>query len=196
MIPATGGESRLNRSDRIGQIRERERDTPVKADSGDKAKQLFREALQLRSSEWAAFVAAIGDENIRAGVVSLLAAEGDRGTSSTGGLISAAAQGLAKESLNGRILGHFSDCPGDRAGRDGRGVSRPRREDAYPFPKCSGLPMISEGTGALRDTYMQLTTAKKPSRSRKLERPISELTVHEFRCTAELCCARVGASTK
>jgi serine/threonine protein kinase/formylglycine-generating enzyme required for sulfatase activity/dienelactone hydrolase len=92
---------------RISQIRERERDTPVKADSGDKAKQLFREALQLRSSEWAAFVAAIGDENIRAGVVSLLASEGDRGTSSTGGLISAAAQGLAKESLNGRILGHF-----------------------------------------------------------------------------------------
>jgi hypothetical protein len=106
-MPATGGESRLNRSASHQPNSRARKRHPVKADSGDKAKQLFREALQLRSSEWAAFVAAIGDENIRAGVVSLLASEGDRGTSSTGGLISAAAQGLAKESLNGRILGHF-----------------------------------------------------------------------------------------
>lgn len=79
----------------------------MKADSEDKAKRLFREALQLESGEWAAFVALIGDENIRAGVVSLLATERDRGTSATGALMSGAAQGLAKESLNRRILGHF-----------------------------------------------------------------------------------------
>lgn len=79
----------------------------MKADSEDKAKRLFREALQLGSGERAAFVAGIGDENIRAGVVSLLAAERDRGTSATSALISGAAQGLAKESLNGRMLGHF-----------------------------------------------------------------------------------------
>jgi formylglycine-generating enzyme required for sulfatase activity/predicted Ser/Thr protein kinase len=62
----------------------------VKADLRDEAERLFREALQLESSERAAFVAAIGDEKVQAEVVSLLAGES-----------------VANESLNGRILGHF-----------------------------------------------------------------------------------------
>lgn len=75
----------------------------MKADLRGEVERLFHEGLQLRSGKRAAFLAEIGDAEVRVEVGSLLAAEGDRGTS----VIGEAAQVVVNESLSGRKLGHF-----------------------------------------------------------------------------------------
>ena len=67
----------------------------------------LQQALQLGPDERAAFVANIGDANVRAEVASLLAADGSLGTSIIHTVISEAAREAQQEISTGRVLGHF-----------------------------------------------------------------------------------------
>lgn len=83
----------------------------VTAEGWREVERLFHQATQLASGERAAFVANIGDADVRAEVASLLAAEADRDSSIIGAAIGAAigeaAQIALDDPLPGRVLAHF-----------------------------------------------------------------------------------------
>jgi serine/threonine protein kinase/formylglycine-generating enzyme required for sulfatase activity/cephalosporin-C deacetylase-like acetyl esterase len=79
----------------------------VTADRWEDVEKQLHQARLLAPDERAGFVANIGDEDVRAEVASLLAAEGGRGTSILRNAISDAASVAHPETFAGRVLGHF-----------------------------------------------------------------------------------------
>jgi serine/threonine protein kinase len=79
----------------------------VKADGWRQVERLLHEAMQLPPGERSAFVSNIADAEVRAEVVSLLAAQGERGGASVRAVVGEAAQAVLDEPLTGRMLGHF-----------------------------------------------------------------------------------------
>src|SRR5690242_17571394 len=77
------------------------------AESWREVERLLHEALQLAPDARAAFVANIGDPNLRAEVESLLAADSAESRSKLGLLIGEAAQAALQAPLEGSVLGHF-----------------------------------------------------------------------------------------
>jgi len=77
------------------------------AESWREVERLLHEALQLAPGARAAFVANIGDPNLRAEVESLLAADSAESNSKLGLLIGEAAQAALQAPLEGSVLGHF-----------------------------------------------------------------------------------------
>jgi len=79
----------------------------VTADRWAEVEQLLHDALQLTPEERAAFVANIGNADVRAEVSSLLAAEGESNESIVDAVIGEAAQAVLDDPFPGQMLGHF-----------------------------------------------------------------------------------------
>jgi tetratricopeptide (TPR) repeat protein len=90
------------------------------AESWREVERLLHEALQLEPGERAAFVADIGDADLRAEVASLLDADCAESRSKLGVLIGEAAQAALEGPLEGSVLGHFRVLR--EIGRGGMGV--------------------------------------------------------------------------
>src|SRR5260370_5495620 len=77
------------------------------AESWREVERLLHQALELALGARTAFVANIGDPDLRAEVASLLAVDSAESSSKLGLLIGEAAQGALEEPSGGSVLGHF-----------------------------------------------------------------------------------------